>query len=258
MNYIAQVYAGINLQNGIRKMMDTIKNKLEKFDVGYVFTADEFEETTKSPTNVSRILNGLVDKGALRKLSKGRFYKPKVGKFGELPPDDYEVVKDLLTERGKLIGYITGYAVFNELGLTTQVPFTLQIGTYDEKKGIQRGAYKINFIKQRNTITRESIPLLKMLDCLRFFKIIPDSAPDVSCRRLLYLLSQLDDNQKNKVKKLVSKYTPQAIALLGAMLETLNPQEEVTALVKMLNPMTCYKLGISSVVLPNQKKWNLK
>jgi hypothetical protein len=239
-------------------MTDSIKNKIEKLEAGYIFTADEFEETAKSPTTVSKILNGFVGEGVLRKLSKGRFYKPKIGKFGELPPDDYEVVKDLLTERGKLIGYITGYTAFNELGLTTQVPFAMQIGTYDEKKGIQRGAYKITFIKQRNTITKDNIPLLKLLDCLRFFKIIPDAMPDVSCRRLLYLLSQLDNNQINKLKKLVLKYTPQAIALLGAMLETLNPQEDTMALFKMLNPMTVYKLGISNTVLSNQKKWYLK
>ncbi|MDR2473728.1 MAG: hypothetical protein LBD53_09265 [Tannerella sp.] len=54
------------------------------------------------------------------------------------------------------------------------------------------------------------------------------------------------------------KYTPQAIALLGAMLETLNPQEDTTVLFKMLNPMTVYKLGISKSVLSNQKKWFLK
>ncbi|MDR3219578.1 MAG: DUF6088 family protein [Dysgonamonadaceae bacterium] len=239
-------------------MLDIIKNKIEKLAPGYVFTADEFDVTVKSPTNVSRILNGFVEEGILRKLSKGRFYKPVIGKFGELPPDDYEVVKDLLVERGKLIGYITGYTAFNELGLTTQVPFALQIGTYDEKKAIKRGAYRIGFIKQRNTIIKDNIPLLKLLDCLRFFKIIPDVMPDVACRRLLYLLSQLDDNQRNKLKKLALKYTPQTIALLGAMLEALNPQEDTIALFKILNPMTTYKLGISNTILSNQKKWNIR
>ncbi|MDR0738149.1 MAG: DUF6088 family protein [Prevotellaceae bacterium] len=239
-------------------MTDLLKDKIGKLETGYVFTADEFEETAKSPTTVSRVLNEFVTEGFLRKLTKGRFYKPKTGKFGELPPDDYEVVKDLLVKGGKHIGYLTGYLAFNELGLTTQVPFALQIGTYDEKKGMQRGAYKISFIKQRNTITKDNISLLKLLDCLRFFKIIPDAMPDVSCRRLLYLLAQLDDSQKKKVKKLALKYTPQTIALLGAMLETLNPNEDTTALFKILNPMTSYKIGISEAILPNQKKWNIK
>jgi hypothetical protein len=238
-------------------MIDTIKNRLEKIGDGVVFTANEFEITVKSPTAVSRILNDFVVQGYLRKLSKGRFYKPQIGKFGELPPDDYQIVKDLLTEKGKLIGYITGYTAFNELGLTTQVPFALQVGTYDEKKAIKRGAYRISFIKQRNYITKENISLLKLLDCLRLFKIIPDTMPDNACNRLLYLISQVDENQKNRIKKLALKYTPQTIALLGAMIETLNPQEDTIALFKMINPMTSYKLGISTSVLSNQKKWNI-
>jgi hypothetical protein len=238
-------------------MINTIKNRIEKIEPGIVFTASEFEATAKSPTTVSKILNDFVAQGYLRKLSKGRFYKPQIGKFGELPPDDYQIVKDLLTERGKLIGYITGYTAFNELGLTTQVPFALQVGAYNEKKAIKRGAYRISFIKQRNNITTENISLLKLLDCLRFFKIIPDTMPDNACKRLLYLLSQLDENQRNRIKKLALKYTPQTIALLGAMLETLNPQEDTTVLFKMLNPMTSYKLRISNPILPNQKKWNI-
>jgi hypothetical protein len=239
-------------------MTKSIKNTIEKIETGVIFTASEFEATVKSPTTVSRTLNDFVAQGCLRKLSKGRFYKPQMSKFGELPPDDYQIVKDLLTEKGKLIGYITGYSAFNELGLTTQVPFALQVGTYDEKKAIKRGVYRISFIKQRNNITKENIPLLKLLDCLRFFKNIPDTMPDEACNRLLYLLSKLDKNQTTKIKKLALKYSPQAIALLGAMLETLNPQENTTALFKMINPMTSYKLGISDTVLSNQKKWNIK
>jgi Fe2+ or Zn2+ uptake regulation protein len=238
-------------------MIDIIKNRLEKIEVGVVFTAAEFELTAKSPTTVSRTLNAFVEQGYLRKLSKGRFYKPKIGKFGELPPDDYQIVKDLLVEKGKLIGYITGYTAFNEFGLTTQVPFALQVGTYDEKKAIKRGSYWISFIKQRNNITKENIPLLKLLDCLRFFKIIPDTMPDNACKRLLYLLSQLDENKINRVKKLALRYTPQTIALLGAMLETINSQEDTNTLFEMLNPMTTYKLSISNAILANQKKWHI-
>lgn len=54
--------------------------------------------------------------------------------FGELLPDSYQIVKDLLEENNKLIGYITGYQIFNELGLTTQVSAVLQIGTINDKR----------------------------------------------------------------------------------------------------------------------------
>jgi hypothetical protein len=234
-------------------MTDTIKNTINKMSAGMVFTADDFPVTAENPKGVSKILNDFVAQGYLRKLSKGRFYKPQIGKFGELPPDTYQTVKDLLEKDGKLIGYIIGYSTFNDLMLTTQVPSVLQIGTRKEKKAIVRGIYRIHFAKQENTITKDTIPLFRLLDCLRFFKIIPDTAPDKACQRMLYLLKELDEQQIAKIKKLVLKYTPQTIALLGAMLENLYPDEDTSILFKKLNPMTIYKLSISQNILPTQK-----
>jgi hypothetical protein len=63
---------------------------------------------------------------------------------------------------------------------------------------------------------------------------------------------------KPEIKLLAINYTPQTIALLGAMLETLNPQEDTTILLNALNPQTTYKLGISDKVLLNQQKWKIR
>jgi hypothetical protein len=177
--------------------------------------------------------------------------------FGEQKPDTYEVVKDLLVKNGKIVGYLTGYTAFNELGLTTQVPFVLQIGVANEKKAIKRNFYRISFIKQHNTITKENIPLLQLLDCLRFFKNIPDSMPDESCRRILLLLKELNEEQRKEIKRLSLTYKPHTSALLGAMLETLNPEEDTIEIYSTLNPQTFYKLGISDKILYNQQKWNI-
>jgi hypothetical protein len=239
-------------------MIDTIKNTINKFPLGYIFTTNDFPISVKNPKGVNKVLNDLVADGYLAKLSKGRFYKPERGKFGDLKPDTYQTVKDLLVKGGKLIGYITGYYVFNELLLTTQVPAILQIATRKEKKAIERGIYRIHFVKQENTITKETVPLLRLLDCLRFFKIIPDTTPDRACQRLFQLLKELDEPQIAKIKKLALKYNPQTIAMLGSMLETINSQEDTAALFKKLNPLTHYKLSISENVLPTQKKWNIR
>jgi hypothetical protein len=239
-------------------MTNKIQNIIDTFPLGYVFTSNDFPMTVDNPKGVNKVLNDFVSLGYLRKLSKGRFYKPKMTEFGELPPDTNQIVKDLLVKDGKVIGYITGYSVFNELMLTTQVSAVLQIGMRREKKAIVRGMYRIHFIKQENTITKENIPLLRLLDCLRFFKNIPDTTPDQACLRLLLLLKELDQQQIAKIKKLALNYSPQTIALWGAMLEALNPYEDTVALFKKLNPMTTYKLSVSDSVLPTQKKWNIR
>lgn len=239
-------------------MNDIIKNTIDRFPFGFVFTTSDFPAAAENPKQVNKILNALVAAGVLRKLSKGRFYKPQMSEFGELPPDTYQMLKDLLEKDGKRIGYVTGYAAFNDLGLTTQVPSVIQIGTRKEKKKLIRDNYRVSFIKQENIITKDNIPLLRLLDCLRFFKIIPDAMPDETCKRLLYLFSQLDEAQIATVKRLVLKYNPATIALLGAILETLNPEEDTVALFKKLNPITTYKLYIPLKVLPTQRKWNIQ
>jgi hypothetical protein len=240
------------------KITDIVIEKIDGIAYGYVFTASDFPIDVTKQKSVNKVLENLAKAGKIRRLSKGRYYKTKITEFGELLPDNYQIVKDLLTENNKPIGYITGYQIFNELGLTTQVSAILQIGTIKDKKSTKRGYYRIQFVKQWNTITKENIPLLQLLDCLRFFKNIPDTMPANSCQRLLNLLSELNDNQRNKIKKLALKYTPQAIALLGAMFETLNPNEDVEMLRKTLNFQTFYQLSIPQEILSTQKKWNIR
>jgi len=242
----------------MENISNIVRNQIEKSTYGYVFTASDFPVDITKQKSVNKVLENLTKEGKVRRLSKGRYYKTKMTEFGELRPDSFQIVKDLLTDNNKLIGYITGYQIFNELGLTTQVSAILQIGTIKDKKNMERGYYRIKFVKQWNPITKENIPLLQLLDCLRFFKNIPDAMPTDSSQRLLLLLSELDDKQKNKIKKLALKYTPQTIALLGAMLETLHSNEDVEILRKSLNFQTFYNLSIPQEILPTQKKWNIR
>jgi hypothetical protein len=239
-------------------MTDTIKNTIAIFDFGFVFTPADFPIEPRKVASVNRVLNYMVENGEICRISKGRFYKPKITEFGAMKPSTYETVKDLLEKDGKQVGYLTGYSVFNELGLTTQMSMILQIGIPNEKNPIKRGLYRIHFIKQKNEITKENVYLLKLLDCLRFFKKIPDSTPDEKCSRILLLFKELTKVQQEEIKQLSLKYTPQATALLGAMLETINPKENTKAMYDILNPQSFYKLGISENLLHNPQKWNLR
>jgi hypothetical protein len=236
----------------------TVRSTIETIEAGIVVSASDFPDAVQSPKAVSLILNTLVSEGILRKLSKGRFFKPETDKSGELQPTTFQVIKDLLAKNGRLIGYTTGHSVFKDLGLTSQEPDIIQIGTRKEKRPIVRGLFHIHFLKQENIITEANIPLLRLLDCMRLFKTIPERTPDKACQRLLQLVQELDKQQISEIKELALNYTPQAIALLGAMLETLYQDEDTTALFSQLNPITDYKLSISEKVLPTQKKWNIR
>ena len=238
-------------------MTETIRNTINRFATGFVFTTLDFPVDVSKQATVNRILNNMVAAGQIRRLSKGRFYKPQISEFGEMQPDTYQVVKDLIEKNGKPIGYITGYSIFNQYALSTQLPDALQIAVRKEKKPIVRGQYQIYFVNQTNTITKENILVLQILDCLRFFKTIPDTLPDEACLQLIKIFRELDEKQVSSAKKLVLKYNPASIALLGAIVEIACPENDVSKLFKAINHQSTYKLGISETALPNSKKWHI-
>ena len=92
-------------------------------------------------------------------------------------------MKDLLEEKNKIVGYMTGLSIYNKLGLTTQVSNTIQIGTNIERKPRKRGKYNIRFLRQKNTITKKNTYMLQVLDAVRFIKRIPDADINESCSR---------------------------------------------------------------------------
>ncbi len=146
-------------------------NKVGRLPVGYVFTYKDFNVPGSNKESVIKALNILLSKGKINKISKGRFYKPEKSFFGELLPAQTQVVKDLLEENGKIVGYLTGLSVFNTFGLTTQVSNIIQIGKNNVRPSFKRERHSIGFIKQLNLINRENIPYLQILDCIKFLKL---------------------------------------------------------------------------------------
>ncbi len=242
----------------ILKTSDYIKVKINKFPRGYVFTYNDFITEVNNKEAIIKSLNRMVASGKINKLSKGKYYKPETNAFGNMQPDQYQIVKDLLEKDGKLIGYLTAYGIYNQLGLTTQVSNTIQIGRNETKPSLQRGMYKIAFIKQKNTITKENIPLLQILDAIKYIRIIPDTTVSASCTRLMAIIKTLTPENRSLLVKLALKYSPFTRALLGALLEQSGSYAITNPLKKSLNPITVYKLFGVGEVLPNAANWNIK
>jgi hypothetical protein len=240
------------------KVADTVRNKIEKFPEGYVFGYDNFQVKPEKESALKITLFRLTKAGMIERLSKGRFYKPKQGIIKNLRPNEYEVVKDLLFENRKPVGYITGLGIFNKLGLTTQLSNIIQIGSNFDKKQIQRGKYKIKFIRQWNPITRNNIYLLQFLDSIRFIKNIPDTTVDQSIKRLSYLVSELKEDKIKSLTNLALNYPASTRALTGAMLEKIGYPSMANRLLKSLKPTTWYDIDISEKIIPDKQKWKIK
>jgi hypothetical protein len=235
---------------------DYITGKIERLPKGYVFTYADFMTDVNKKEAIIKALNRMAASGKIAKLSKGKYYKPESTPFGNLLPNQAQIVKDLLEENGKIAGYLTGYSIYNQLGLTTQVSNTIQIGKNQIRPNFKRERYTIAFGKQKNIITKENIPLLQLLDAIRYIKKIPDASIESSCRRFLAIIKTHTDKEINTLVRLALKYPPATRALLGALLEALQLTQATEPLFKSLNPITRYKLTGATKALPTTEKWN--
>jgi len=235
-----------------------IYQKVNQMPEGFVFTYKDVLTDPGKSEAVIKSLNRMVAQGKLEKLARGRFYRPEISVFGELKPSMYEVLKDLMVKDGKRVGYLTGTSVQNELGLTTQLSKTIEIGRNDRRPPLKRGFYEIVFVKQKNPITESTIPLLQLLDAFRKIKDIPDTSREELVLRLKWLVNECDENTQARMVELAKKYPPSTRALVGAILEELGNNSLAEMLRDTLNPLSTYNTPGAKKVLSNAQKWNFK
>ncbi len=226
-----------------------VEEAVSLFRTDYVFTYRDLGLPPESSGNVIRKLNRMAKSGVIKRLSKGRFYKPKRTMFGDLKPTQEEIVKDLLEKEGQVVGYLTGISIFGQLGLTTQISNIIEIGVNGKKNNTRRGVFTIRFVQQANIINKSNIPLLQLLDSIKKIKHIPDSTPDISYNRIKSIVKSLDEKSIDLIIKLSMKYTPMTRAILGAIMEDLYGEEKALTLRDSLNPITIYKVGLTKKVL---------
>lgn len=239
------------------KVAEYIRVVIDRLPKGYVFTYEDFDVEVNKKEAIIKALNRMVNLGKISKLSKGKYFKPENTAFGDLQPSQEQIVKDLLIENGKVVGYLTGYSIYNKLGLTSQVSNLIQIGKNQTRPKFNRERYVISFVKQKNIINKNSIPLLQVLDSIRYVKKIPDTSIKSSCVRFLEIIKELKKESQKDIIRLSLKYPPSTRAVLGALLDEVQKEPLTAALRKSLNPITKYKIPSVNTVLHNASNWNI-
>ena len=239
--------------------LEKVTYGVNRMQVNKVFTADSFITDALPRNNVRVALDTLVAAGKLRKLDRGRYYRPKETILGEMEPDIEEVLSDLVYNKNhKIIGYLTGTIVFAQLGLTTQITTQIQIGVKKYRRSARRGRYTVTFVEQPNPIKKEDVELFRLLDAIRFIKDIPATTPEEAIERMLFLVGRLSEQKQKRLVKLALNYKPYVRALLGAIMEkNLADETLVTQLRKSLNDSTMFRFQISEEIIP-AAKWNIK
>jgi len=239
------------------KVAEKIVKKIKRMPEGTTFKYQQLDITSGEYGAATKAIERLIGKGIIKRVTTGVFYKPKQTVFGELLPRETEIIKPYLYEQGNRIAYITGTALYNNLGLTTQVPKTIKIASRSKRICINSGNIKAKPIKSYVDVTEDNYYLLEILDVLKDFTIIPDMDIEGGIRFLLSKLKELSEKETNKLIKYALKYPPRVRGFLGALLNEISGQENII-LKQSLNPLTIYNFRIDKKQLTTAPNWNIK
>jgi len=237
---------------------DIVKSRINTFNEGYVFSYMHIEGASKNSEAIIKALNRLTEKGILHKLSKGKFYKPSLLDNGKHGLELDEIVKDLLEHKGEQIGYLTGYSIHNKLGITTTKSNKIQIGRNTFKPPIKRSIYTIQFVLQRNIITKDNIEILQVLDCLKMLKGIPDTSRDNSLHVLGKIIRKYKKPQRDMLIQLSIKYPSSTRALLGMIFEEEKIMRPLDKIRETLNPISKFNMTLRNYDKLVKDNWNIK
>ena len=239
-------------------VMKQVAEKINQLPSGTLVTFGDFHPLdVDSSQALSKSLSRLAKKGEIKRLSKGRYYKPKKNRFGEGKPGEAAIIESFTKNKGRIFAYKTGLAAYYEMGLTTQIPNEIVLASTQSRRKLSsiKSIY-IRTVKASVKPETWNIKLLQLLDALRDFKRIPATTPDESIRQLIVLLAKLQKEDIQKLIELSENYSAATRAALGAMLDSLGINTDTIK--KGLNSLTKYNLGISLNVLPNKKYWNIR
>ena len=156
------------------KVAQKIEKQISKIKEGTTFTYQQLSIEQSEYSAATKAIERFIEKGIIKRVSTGIFYKPKQTIFGELKPNEEELLKSYLYQNNKRIAYITGTSLYNRMGLTTQVSKSIKIASRDKRITVSIGNIKGVPVKSYVDVTDKNFYLLEILDALKDFKKIPD------------------------------------------------------------------------------------
>jgi hypothetical protein len=236
----------------------SVQDSIGTMSTGQIFDYQALPNYAQSPSAVIKAVSRLVADKRLTRFSKGKFYVPKKGLMGFRKPSDAELVRSMLYKEGRLRGYVTGLALYNQLGLTTQVPRTITVAVNGGRQEKDFGTIRIKTVVARMPIEESDLKLFQYLDVLKDIKNIPDADINQSLSMMRRYVSDLPKREQVQLVSLAEKYySPQTRALVGVLFSSLGlSMPESLAL--SLNPTTTYPLKLNQDKWPMARQWKIR
>lgn len=216
---------------------NAVEKAIQKYQPNQVIVANELYKTIdqKMPEQTFyKSLERMSKSGKLVHLTKGLYYRPKIGRFGNIPISEEEI-SDYYLKAGQ--GVMVGYRMYNKKGLTTQVGKQVEIlsnALTEEKKNIRNVSVRRISIE----LNTETVPIIETLEILQDYRHIEDINTNAMAAYLNRFAEIYSDAAADQVLERV-KYKKSTIAFLEAILNRMGIKN---SLGKYLSPMSDYKI----------------
>ena len=164
----------------------------------------------------SKVFSRLADKGTIKRVAKGIYAKPKKGRFGNLLPNEKEIISYYIG-KNKKEGVLTGYRLFNKYGLTTQLAKSVEMysnNAFSKSKIVRH----VNVRRINMRLTETAIKMIELLEILQSYHEIEDLNYHKLYRYLEDTVQQYNDEEVNDIITSLS-YKKSTIASLKKVLD---------------------------------------
>lgn len=173
-----------------------------------IFTSDI--EVGLSGNTLRPLLKQLCDQGLLNRFDNGVFYIPSKSRLkGGVPISAGTVAKyRYITRRGKVEGYYSGYTLANQVGMTSQVPVTVEIVSNEASAKVRDIKIKEQIIrlrKPKTTVTKDNAKVLQFLDLVCEIDRLSDESEDIISKRLRDIIKK-QNIKKQDIDTYISLY----------------------------------------------------
>ena len=170
-----------------------------------IFSSDiKFEDYSKPW--IDKQLAELCETGSLIRFERGIYYIPVKTPFGNSILNPNKVIeRKYIMYQGKASGFYSGMTALNRLGLSTQMPNTIEICTNNETtklRNIKVGSRNVTLRRSRVKITNENLNVVSFLELMN---TIPAGYFDKN--RKAVIEKWVRDN--NIAKDMLLKYAPE-------------------------------------------------
>lgn len=150
--------------------MDVMKILMDNYDYNEPIILKDVKIDGVSYENIRQIFSRLVKSGKLERYEQGVYYIPKVTPFGKSKIAAKKIYeRKFITDGKNIYGFYSGLMLLNAIGLTTQVPNTIEIITNKEssrRREILVGNQRLRLRRARIVITSGNANILQLLELI--------------------------------------------------------------------------------------------